>query len=139
MILPDSSAWIEYLRGTGSPAHRRLVSAIESGEELATTGPVLMEILAGARDEQHAHELTRLIGSAKQLLIEQPSDFEAAAAIYRSCRSAGRTVGSLADCLIAAVAIREQTAVLHDDADFEAIAAVAPLAAVPADPPQPSG
>lgn len=133
MILADSSAWIEYLRGTGSSTDHRVARAIESNEELATTGPVVMEILAGARDQQHARELTRLLGRARHLPLDQPSDFEAAASIFRSCRSSGNTVRRLADCLIAAVAIRERVGLLHRDSDFEAIAGVVPLTIVSPD------
>ena len=133
VILPDSSAWIEYLRATGSPQDRRLAELIHSDQELVVTGPVLMEVLAGARDEEHARDLGRLLARCRNLIVEQPADFEAAAAIYRGCRRRGRTVRRLADCLIAAVAIREGAAVLHADADFELIADYASLATVALD------
>ena len=48
-------------------------------------------------------------------------DYEAAAE-YRACRGRGATVGKLIDCLIAAVAIRERAALLHNDRDFETLA-----------------
>ncbi|MFN8233487.1 MAG: PIN domain-containing protein, partial [Actinomycetota bacterium] len=48
MILADTSAWIEYLRGTGSRTHRALRRAIDSGD-VVITEPVVMEVLAGAR------------------------------------------------------------------------------------------
>jgi predicted nucleic acid-binding protein len=50
VILVDSSAWIELLRETGSPAHRQLRLALERQEQLAWTDVVAMELLAGARD-----------------------------------------------------------------------------------------
>jgi predicted nucleic acid-binding protein len=122
VILVDSSAWIEFQRATGSPAHGRLSAAIESGEQLATTGLVVLEVLAGARDERHAGDLRRLLASCEFLALEEPSDHEAAAALYRGCRRAGRTVRRLPDCLIATVAIRTDAELLHQDADFDAIA-----------------
>jgi predicted nucleic acid-binding protein len=127
VILVDTSAWIEYLRGTGSAADDRLSRALRDGEELATTGIVLLELLAGARDERHAARLRRLLAGCRFLRLEEPSDQEAAAGLYRLCRSQGTTVRRLVDCLIAAVAIRTQTPLLHQDADFEAIARHAPL------------
>lgn len=130
MILPDTSAWIEYLRATRSAVDRRLTRAIEPGEELTTTGPVMMEVLAGGRDQAHARELSRLLGRCRLLLVEQPSDYEAAAAIYRACRRLGITIRRLPDCLIAAVAIREGAELLHRDSDFEGIARCVPLATV---------
>lgn len=130
MILVDSSAWIEFQRATGSPAHRRLRAAIEQDEPLATTGIVILEILAGARDEGHARELRRLLDRCAFLALEEPSDHEAAAGLYRACRREGRTIRRLPDCLIAAVAIRTGTSLLHQDSDFEAIALSSPLQAV---------
>ncbi|HEX5048547.1 MAG TPA: PIN domain-containing protein [Gammaproteobacteria bacterium] len=54
-------------------------------------------------------------------------DLDAAAMLYRSCRSQGRTVRKLMDCLIAAVALRAGVSVLHADQDFTTIAAVTRL------------
>lgn len=127
MILVDSSAWIEFQRATGSPVDRHLTAAIEREERLATTGLVVLEILAGARDENHAAELRRLLDRCRFLALEEPSDHEAAAALYRACRREGTTIRRLPDCLIASVAIRTRAALLHRDADFDAIARHAPL------------
>ncbi len=126
-MLVDSSAWIEFQRATGSPADRRLTAAIEADEPLATTGLVLLEVLAGARDERHARDLRRLLGRCRFLALEEPSDHEVAAALYRACRRGGNTIRRLPDCLIAAVAIRVVAGLLHRDADFEAISRHVPL------------
>jgi predicted nucleic acid-binding protein len=127
VILVDSSAWIEFQRATGGPVDRRLTAAIQADEPLATTGLVIVEIFAGARDEHQAAELRRLLDRCRFLPLEEPSDHEAAAALYRACRREGTTIRRLPDCLIAAVAIRTHATVLHRDADFDAIAAHAPL------------
>ena len=127
MILADTSAWIEFLRATGSPAHQRMRKLIEEGAALATTGPVLMEVLAGARDRQHLIDLERLLAGCEMLNVRQPDDFETAAAIHRAARAEGRTIARGLDCLIAAVAIREGVPLLHQDSDFETIAAVTGL------------
>ncbi len=55
------------------------------------------------------------------MLATEPVDYEAAAALYRACRQQGHTVRKLIDCLIAAVAIRGQVLVLHQDADFDVL------------------
>ncbi len=128
MILVDSSAWIEFQRATGSAADRRLAAAIEDDESLGTTGVVVLEILAGARDERHASDLRRMLDRCRFLALEEPSDHEAAAALYRACRRAGTTIRRLPDCLIAVIAIRAGTPLLHQDVDFDAIARHAPLA-----------
>jgi predicted nucleic acid-binding protein len=127
VILVDSSAWIEYQRATGSPADLRVNRAIETDEPLETTGLVLLEVLSGAHDESHARDLRRLLDRCRFLPLEEPSDHEAAAALYRACRRQGTTIRRLPDCLIATVAMRTNTTLLHRDADFDAIARHGPL------------
>lgn len=127
MILVDSSAWIEFLRATGSPAHLRLRSALEGDAELACTDVIVMEILAGARDDADRDRLRRLLHGLEFLPVDGPADYEQAAELYRLCRRGGETPRKLTDCLIAAVAIRNEAELLCDDADFEAIARHASL------------
>lgn len=119
MILIDTSAWIEFLRGGDSIAGRRVDELLEG--EFATCHPVRMEVLAGARDEVHLRALRGMLARA-ELLATDDSDFEEAAAIYRACRRDGETVRRMMDCLIAAVAVRTGVIVLHADRDFDAIA-----------------
>ena len=86
-----------------------------------------MEVLAGARDPSHREELRRLLAVCEFMPVEGLRDYEYAADLYRTCRAAGETVRALTDCLIAAVAIRTKSAILHTDSDFDALARHAPL------------
>jgi len=122
VILADSSAWIEFLRGTQSTVDERVDRLLGEPDALATTDVVLMELLAGARDASHADELRRLLARCSFLPVEGPGDYEDAAALYRACRRGGETVRALADCLIGAVAVRAAMQVLHLDADFDVLA-----------------
>ena len=124
MILVDTSAWIEFLRDTGSLACQRVDDLLAT--EIATCDVVRMEVLAGARNEQHLQQLRRLLARASTLPTE-PADYDAAAALYRTCRQRGHTVRKLIDCLIAAVAIRGNVPILHRDADFDILAQHTPL------------
>ena len=124
MILIDTSAWVEFLRGTGSPTCDRVDELL--AVDIATCDAIRMEILAGARDEAHLRDLRGLLARATLLPI-QPVDYEQAAAIYRACRKQGETVRKLIDCLIAATAIRHEVPVLHSDVDFEVISRHTPL------------
>lgn len=119
MILIDTSAWIEFLRDTGSPSCNRVDTLL--GEEIASCDAIRMEVLAGARNEQHLQQLRRLLARATVLPTE-PIDYENAAALYRQCRHEGETVRKLIDCLIASVAIRANATVLHRDSDFDVLA-----------------
>lgn len=119
MTLVDTSAWIEFLRDTGSPVCERVDALLD--QDIAVTDPVRMEVFAGARDERHLRQLRGLLARATTLPTTS-SDYESAALLFRECRREGETVRKLIDCLIAAVAIRFAVPLLHDDRDFEALA-----------------
>ena len=119
MILIDTSAWIEFLRDTGSVTCER-VELLLAGE-IAICDPVRMEVLAGARDEHHLLGLRRLLARAA-VIPTLPRDYDEAAVLYRRCRLEGETVRKLIDCLIASVAIRADLPIIHRDADFDVLA-----------------
>ena len=127
MLLVDTSVWVEYLRGTGSKAGTGLRTLIDEGADLATTEPVVMEVLAGARDDRVLSQLEALMDGLTMLSVDPRLDFRAAATLYRTCRTRGQTVRRLVDCLIAAVALRHDVVLLHNDADFEVLAVHSPL------------
>ena len=125
MILIDTSAWIEYLRATGSVAAievRRLLST--EPDRVVICEPVAMEILSGAVDDDRYAKLEQLVNGLPSLKIDDAVDFRSAAAIYRAARRAGQTIRSINDCLIAALSIRHGATIIHRDADFEVIAAI---------------
>jgi predicted nucleic acid-binding protein len=126
-ILVDTSAWVEFLRATGSDVHLRVRGMLAADAGLATTDVVVMELLAGARDDDHHNALRGLLRRCEFLPTQGPLDFEDAAHVYRTCRRGGATVRRLTDCLIAAVAMRHAVHVLHRDPDFDAIAEQLPL------------
>lgn len=118
MVLVDTSAWVEYLRDTGSTTCLAVRELLQDG--LASCDPVRMEVIAGARDERHQQRLIGLF--ARTILLPTISeDFDTAAELYRRCRRAGETVRNFIDCLIAAIAIRAGVPVLHNDADFSVL------------------
>jgi predicted nucleic acid-binding protein len=127
VILVDSSAWIEFLRATGSSTHLCLRTALEREDALASTDVVVMEILAGARDTNDRDRLRRLLYSVEFLAVDGPADYEQAAELYRACTASGETPRKLTDCLIATVAIRNGAVLLCEDADFATIARHSPL------------
>lgn len=122
LILADSSAWIEYLRGTGSDTHLRLRALVTKGARVATTDLVLLEVLSGAQTQDNHDRWQGLLYSCEYLRSQPPLDYEAGATIYRTCRRGGETVRAPVDCVIAAIAMRCRAAVLTGDRDFETIA-----------------
>lgn len=124
MILADTSVWMEFDRSTGSNADLRLTELITSGGSLATTEPVLMELLAGARTDAREAELRRLLLRFELIRFDAISDFDGALRIYRRCRQAGVTPRGMLDCMIAAVAWRSGATLLAHDVDLYRVAKV---------------
>jgi predicted nucleic acid-binding protein len=122
VTLVDTSAWVEYLRATQSVTHLTLRRLVQGDGVLHTTDVIIMEVLAGARDDAHADRLRQLLARCEFVATGGLDDFERAAAIYRLCRRAGDTIRALTDCLIAGLAIRADVDLLHADPAFEALA-----------------
>ena len=71
MILIDTSAWVEYLRATGSAAAievRRLLST--EVDRVVLCEPVAMEILSGAIDDDKHAKLEQLVNGLPSLGID---------------------------------------------------------------------
>jgi predicted nucleic acid-binding protein len=124
LILADTSAWVEYDRGTGSAVDERLTDLIRRDGPLAVTEPVIMEVIAGARTNDREADLRRLLLRFALLAFDGAADFDAAARIYRSCRRVGVTPRGMVDCMIASVARRHGVTLLAHDADMTRVARV---------------
>jgi predicted nucleic acid-binding protein len=138
VILADTSAWVEYDRATGSPVDRRLWDLIEAGDPVAVTEPVVMEVLAGARDDRREADLRRLLLRFELLGFDVLCDFDGAVRIYRRCRAEGVTPRGMIDCMIASVAWRQGATLLAHDGDLGRVARVIGIemdaASLPASP-----
>jgi predicted nucleic acid-binding protein len=126
VIVVDTSAWIEFLRATGSPADRELTARIRRDQPLGVPDVVRLELLAGASEAEVA-SLRALLARCAALRASSPAEHDRAAALYREARASGRTVRSVLDCLVAAVALRLDLPVLARGRDYEVLAAVSPL------------
>jgi predicted nucleic acid-binding protein len=124
VILADTSAWVEYDRATGSSVDLRVAELIAADAPLAVTEPVVMEVLAGARDDARENDLRRMLLRMRLLAFDTAADFDSATRIYRRCRRSGITPRGMIDCLIAAVAWRHGATLLCRDADLNRVAHV---------------
>jgi len=128
VILADTSAWVEYDRATGSTVDRRLTALIAAGGPVAVTEPIIMEVLAGARNDQRVSDLRRLLLRFELLRFDVVADFDGAAHLYRRCRRVGVTPRGMVDCMIAAVALRWGATLLAHDADMDRLAGATGIA-----------
>src|SRR3954469_20553326 len=124
MILVDTSAWIEVLRGRQPGGFSRY----SASEEIVTCLPVVQEILQGFPEGPVQRFVRFTLNDV--FTIEEPLTrpvFEEAAHLFTASRKAGLTVRSGFDCLIAACALRNDATVLHLDRDFDKLAQVSKL------------
>jgi predicted nucleic acid-binding protein len=126
MLIADTSAWIEWFRGRGSPADHAFHAAF-TADEVLLPEPVLAELMVGAQSSFEAKRMRRLFESVERVLIAPRDDFEAGIDLFFKGRAAGTTARGLLDCVIVATAARLGVPVLHHDRDF---ARLAPLAGV---------
>ena len=125
MTLVDTSVWVEFLRGTPGPSTGFVRERL--GADLATSEPVMMELLAGARPGEHAARLERLLLSQTWHRVDAGLDYRGAVDVFHATRAAGHHPRSLQDCLVAAIALRLDVPVAHRDADYAHIAAATRL------------
>lgn len=130
MLIADSSAWVEYLRGTESPAHLALRDAV-ARDQVVVPELVKAELLVGARSNDELRALQRMLEHFDVMLVAPRDDFDRAVALHLQCRSVGVTPRGLVDCTIAAMALRGGLPVLHHDRDFAALAPVAGITQAP--------
>jgi predicted nucleic acid-binding protein len=127
MTLVDTSVWVDFLRGVNSPHRRMLHRLIEDEEDISITGIILAEILQGIKEDR---DFQRMRDYLLEFPVYEPRSKEtylAAARIYRDCRKRGRTARKTVDCIIAAICIENNLALLHKDIDFDRIGACAGL------------
>lgn len=127
MIIADTSAWVEFLRATGSDVDRAMTAAVEDAQAVAVPDVVRLELLAGGGSEAAAQDLARLLARFAAAPTSSPGDHDVAAFLYRAARRDGQTVRSLVDCLVAAIAVRLDLPVLARDRDFAVLATVSSL------------
>ena len=126
-MIADSSAWIEFLRTTGSYANQVLREAIARRETVWIPDVVYQEVLQGAANPAHFVQLQRLLAMGTPWSSENGHETARhAAVLYARCRWHGITIRSPNDCLIAACAIEAEQPLLHADRDFERIASIEP-------------
>ena len=75
MIVVDTSVWIDVLNDTPTPQAQRCVEMIESGEPIALTDVILIEVLQGLRSEREAALVERHLRAFPILRLQDLDDF----------------------------------------------------------------
>ena len=118
MILVDSTAWIDGLRGTDTPQVAFLQANI--GQTRIVIGDlILTEVLQGITNEAQARQTEKYL--LKFFVVELGGEQNAiqAAHHFRHLRAKGYTIRKTIDLLIATWCIANDMALLHNDRDFD--------------------
>lgn len=130
MIVVDTSVWVDFFRDSGTWQVEHLTQLIADDDPVALTDIVLTEILQGLPNDREARRVERRLLVFDVLRLEALDDFRRAAALYRQARTRGITIRRTLDCLIASVCVRDDTPLLHADADFDRLATCTKLRVV---------
>jgi predicted nucleic acid-binding protein len=123
MIVVDSSVWIGQSRGADTRAVNSLNHMMDEAGQILVGDIVLVEVLLGARDDAHAARIER---SLRKFTIEAMLGDDMAvktARNYRILRLKGITVRKTVDLIIATFCAEHGHSLLHDDRDFDMMAA----------------
>lgn len=112
-VLADTSIWVDYLRGR-EPAAAQLEQLVRR-REVAVCGPVLAELLAGARTDEDAARLLDLAGLQWVEIGRQT--WRRAGDVARSLRLLGHTL-PLLDALIAVACAQARVPLWTRDQHF---------------------
>lgn len=124
MLVVDSSVWIDFFNARDSAARVELRRLLDDGHtRLVVPDLVLYEVLRGFHHERALRQARLLL----QTLSVEPCGGEdvalAAAEHYRQLRMRGITVRSAIDVIVAAFCIENDYLLLHNDRDYDALAA----------------
>jgi len=116
-ILPDTSVWVDYLRGGKKGSAAALDGFLEQ-ESVLVCGPVMAELLAGTQPDRR-EELWLALGSLPWAELDHAA-WRHVGEAANALRKAGRSV-PLTDVIIAIACVRAEAALWTEDRDFERI------------------
>ena len=124
MLVVDSSVWIDFFSARDSAARYELRRLLDDGLIcLVVPDLVLFEVLRGFRHERALRQARVLMQTLRIETCGGEPLAQAAAEHYRDLRSRGITVRSAIDVMVAAFCIKRDYLLLHNDRDFDAMAA----------------
>ncbi|HEY8462417.1 MAG TPA: PIN domain nuclease [Bacillota bacterium] len=124
MILVDTSIWIDFFNNKIKNQKVEILDSLLKNKQktLFITDIILTEILQGIREDSKYIITKNTMLSLPFVHAKNYDTYIHAVDIYRECRKKGFTIRKTIDCLIAAIAIENNLALLHNDRDFSNIA-----------------
>jgi predicted nucleic acid-binding protein len=130
-VIVDTSVWVDFFADRPTWQADRLASDVAEERLIGLTDVVYTEVLQGIQNDAHLRFTERKLLEFPILRLEGLDDFRMAVQLYRAARRSGHTIRNTTDCLIAAVCVRERRPLLHNDVDFDRLAACSDLVVVP--------
>lgn len=120
MIVADTSAWIDYVRGIDAP-HTNLLDYELDHNRIITGDLIITEFLQGFRNEKEYQAAKEIMESleyhdfvGKKIALQSAKNF-------RILRRSGITVRKTIDVIIATFCIENGFELLHNDRDFDSM------------------
>jgi len=118
MIVADTSAWIDYVRGIDAP-HTNLLDYELTRSRIITGDLIICEFLQGFRQEKDVEEAIKMMERLEYHDLVGKTVAIQAARNFRTLRQNGITVRKTIDVLIATFCIENGYALIHNDRDFD--------------------
>lgn len=126
MVVVDTSAWIEYFKGSQAPEVALLDNCLD--HDFVVLGDLIYcEVMQGIGNRNERERITRLFLSLPRYPLVGFEIAGKAAANYRHLRTQGVTVGKTIDVIIATFCMEKSFYLIHCDRDFDFIAEYLPL------------
>ena len=115
----DTNGWICFFAKKGYEDYKRTIATLLDEDRAATCGPILIELVQGARDQKEKEMIQQYFQGLHWLSVHDHHWHGAADLAYELRRK--EITPSAIDALIATLAVDYQCTLLHRDSDFERI------------------
>ena len=120
LVLVDTSAWICFFARRGYPDIKEALSLLLEEDRAAIAGPIMIEIVQGARTAEEKEDIKKWIKGIHWLSVTDTICNNAAEMAF-ALRRKGITTSAI-DTLIGALAIEYDCSLLHRDSHFDLMA-----------------
>jgi predicted nucleic acid-binding protein len=118
MIVADTSAWIDYVKGVEA-LHTNILDYELEHSRIITGDIIIAEFLQGFREDQDYDTAKRLMESLEYCDFLGKDNAIQAAQNYRRLRKNGITVRKTINVIIATFCIENGFELIHNDRDFD--------------------
>jgi len=118
MIVADTSAWIDYIKGIKAP-HTDILDQALLNYRIITGDIIITEFLQGFKVEKDYNQAKEIMNSLEYYDFVGKEIAHHAAQNFRKLRKNGITVRKTIDVIIATFCIENNFPLIHNDKDFD--------------------